>query len=64
MLTSNIRQNLEKKRYAALHKWTETLESVHGAVVAKMSSNRNMPDVGGVPPEFLTHMGRGDMDRY
>jgi COP9 signalosome complex subunit 2 len=29
------RQNLEKRRYAALEKWTEALESVHGAVVGK-----------------------------
>jgi COP9 signalosome complex subunit 2 len=52
-------QNLEKKRYAALQKWTETLESVHGAVVSKLSSNRNPSDVSGVPPEFLR-----DIDRY
>ncbi|EAU92264.2 MYC1 [Coprinopsis cinerea okayama7 len=28
-------QSLEKKRYAALTKWTEALEGVHGAVVGK-----------------------------
>lgn len=32
------RQSLEKKRYTALKKWTEALESVHGAVVAKTGS--------------------------
>ncbi|KAG6883700.1 hypothetical protein C0992_008068, partial [Termitomyces sp. T32_za158] len=34
------KQSLEKKRYAALSKWTEALEGVHGAVVGKTSSNR------------------------
>ncbi|KAG6878322.1 hypothetical protein C0993_008919 [Termitomyces sp. T159_Od127] len=34
------RQSLEKKRYAALSKWTEALEGVHGAIVGKTSSNR------------------------
>ncbi|KIM88750.1 hypothetical protein PILCRDRAFT_2939 [Piloderma croceum F 1598] len=29
------KQNLEKRRYAALEKWTEALESVHGAIVGK-----------------------------
>lgn len=29
------RQPLEKKRYTALQRWTEALESVHGAVVNK-----------------------------
>jgi COP9 signalosome complex subunit 2 len=30
---------LEKKRYAALSKWTDALESVHGAVVNKTTSS-------------------------
>jgi COP9 signalosome complex subunit 2 len=33
------RQSLEKKRYAALSRWTEALESVHIAVVAKTASS-------------------------
>ena len=36
-----FRQSLEKKRYAALQKWTETLESVHGAVVGKTAARQN-----------------------
>lgn len=32
------RQSLEKRRYAALERWTEALEAVHGAVVAKNPS--------------------------
>jgi len=31
-------QSLEKRRYAALERWTEALETVHGAVVAKNPS--------------------------
>jgi COP9 signalosome complex subunit 2 len=39
------KQSLEKKRYAALQKWTEALESVHAAVVAKTSvANRSGSD--------------------
>ncbi|KAG6846061.1 hypothetical protein H0H87_006425 [Tephrocybe sp. NHM501043] len=34
------KQSLEKKRYAALNKWTEALEAVHGAVVSKTSTTR------------------------
>jgi len=33
------KQSLEKKRYAALSKWTDALESVHGAVVGKTASS-------------------------
>jgi len=29
---------LEKKRYAALSKWADALESVHGAVVGKTAN--------------------------
>ncbi|PPQ72467.1 hypothetical protein CVT24_003091 [Panaeolus cyanescens] len=32
------KQSLEKKRYAALDKWTEALDSVHGAVVGKTAN--------------------------
>lgn len=40
-----FRQSLEKKRYAALNKWTEALESVHTAVVGKTATVRG-PDPG------------------
>ncbi|PPR06129.1 hypothetical protein CVT26_005351 [Gymnopilus dilepis] len=40
------KQSLEKKRYAALSKWTEALESVHGAVLAKTASGSRLPDPG------------------
>jgi COP9 signalosome complex subunit 2 len=40
-----FRQSLEKKRYAALNKWTEALESVHTAVVGKTATARG-PDPG------------------
>ncbi|KAF7968928.1 hypothetical protein HWV62_28812 [Athelia sp. TMB] len=38
------KQNLEKRRYAALEKWTEALESVHGAVVAKTGGAGRGPE--------------------
>ena len=41
LLTLIFRQSLEKKRYAALQKWTETLEAVHGAVVGKTAARQN-----------------------
>lgn len=34
-------QALEKRRYAALEKWTEALENVHSAIVSKTSGSRN-----------------------
>jgi hypothetical protein len=37
----SFRQILEKKRYAALMKWTEALESVHSAVVSKIGGSIN-----------------------
>jgi COP9 signalosome complex subunit 2 len=40
------KQSLEKKRYAALKKWTEALESVHGVIVGKTASNGRGPDIG------------------
>ncbi|KAJ2912483.1 hypothetical protein MD484_g7931, partial [Candolleomyces efflorescens] len=41
-------QSLEKKRYAALSKWTEALEGVHAAVVGKTAvSTRNDPSMMG-----------------
>ncbi|KAF9055883.1 PCI domain-containing protein [Panaeolus papilionaceus] len=38
------KQSLEKKRYAALDKWTEALESVHGAVVGKTANSSRSGD--------------------
>ncbi|KAJ7597344.1 PCI domain-containing protein [Mycena floridula] len=38
-LELETKQSLEKKRYTALRKWTESLEAVHGAVVGKTASN-------------------------
>ena len=39
---------MEKKRYAALSKWTEALEGVHAAVVGKTAvSTRNDPSMMG-----------------
>ncbi|EDR15864.1 uncharacterized protein LACBIDRAFT_243353 [Laccaria bicolor S238N-H82] len=41
-------RNLEKKRYAALNKWTEALELVHSAVVGKTATvGRSDPSVLG-----------------
>ncbi|KAA1471383.1 PCI-domain-containing protein [Dentipellis sp. KUC8613] len=46
------KQSLEKKRYKALDKWTEALESVHTAVIGKNSgggggaARMDYPDVG------------------
>jgi COP9 signalosome complex subunit 2 len=39
-----IRQSLEKKRYAALEKWTVALEGVHAAVVGKTGGGRGGPE--------------------
>ncbi|KAK2461487.1 hypothetical protein APHAL10511_005950 [Amanita phalloides] len=42
------KQSLEKKRYAALSKWTEALEAIHGTVVGKTASvGRNEPGLMG-----------------
>ncbi|KZT08627.1 PCI-domain-containing protein [Laetiporus sulphureus 93-53] len=40
------KQSLEKKRYAALDKWTTALESVHTSVVAKNQSGNKGTDFG------------------
>ncbi|KAF8735701.1 hypothetical protein AX14_001629 [Amanita brunnescens Koide BX004] len=46
------KQSLEKKRYAALSKWTEALEAIHGTVVGKTASvGRHEPGLMG--PEGL-----------
>ena len=36
-------QSLDKKRYAALSKWTEALEGVHNAVVGKTAISARDP---------------------
>ncbi|TFK17372.1 PCI-domain-containing protein [Coprinopsis marcescibilis] len=42
-------QSLEKKRYAALSKWTEALEGVHNAVVGKTAGSSTLrADPGGI----------------
>jgi len=47
------KQTLEKKRYAALERWTDALESVHGAVSAKLSKGVDLASTIGIgmPPE-------------
>jgi COP9 signalosome complex subunit 2 len=50
MLTTLRRRDLEKKRYAALNRWTDSLQSVHGAVAGKLA--KGGPDAPGMPPEF------------
>jgi len=35
------KQNLEKRRYAALEKWTDALENVHSVVIGKASGRAN-----------------------
>jgi len=49
-------QSLEKRRYAALERWTEALEAVHGAVVAKNPS--------GAKGDPGIEMGMGMVDPY
>lgn len=47
-LELDSKQSLERKRYTALEKWTEALESVHGAIVGKTAtSNRGDPGMLG-----------------
>jgi COP9 signalosome complex subunit 2 len=46
-LELDSKQSLERKRYAALSKWTEALEGVHSAVVGKLTpSGRGDPTLG------------------
>ncbi|KIJ66370.1 hypothetical protein HYDPIDRAFT_26724 [Hydnomerulius pinastri MD-312] len=47
-------QALEKRRYVALHKWTEALEEVHAAVVAKTAGRGGPEAFMGMPPERFT----------
>ncbi|KAJ7610967.1 PCI domain-containing protein [Roridomyces roridus] len=52
-LELDSKQSLEKKRYAALNKWTEALEGVHSAVVGKTApSGRGIPGGELGLPEF------------
>ncbi|TFK41917.1 PCI domain-containing protein [Crucibulum laeve] len=46
------KQSLEKKRYAALSKWTEALESVHSAVVGKTATSGRVGDPSMLPEVF------------
>lgn len=50
-------QVLEKKRYAALEKWTEALEGVHAAVVAKTAASSRGDPMMGMPPERFADFG-------
>jgi COP9 signalosome complex subunit 2 len=52
-LINVYRQSLEKKRYAALNKWTEALELVHSTVVGKTAT------VGRSDPSILGPEGFG-----
>ncbi|TFK77522.1 PCI-domain-containing protein [Pluteus cervinus] len=57
-LELDSKQSLEKKRYAALKKWTEALESVHGVVVGKTASNGRGPDMGMLGPDSFLREDR------
>jgi glucan phosphorylase len=47
-----FRQSLAKRRYTALSKWTDALESVHSTVLAKTVSHVRGGEVGmGILPE-------------
>jgi len=48
-LELNSKQSLERKRYAALEKWTVALESVHNSVIGKNQSGNR-----GTDPSFTT----------
>ncbi|EIN14388.1 PCI-domain-containing protein [Punctularia strigosozonata HHB-11173 SS5] len=53
------KQSLEKKRYAALEQWTETLEWVHGAVVGKNGTQGRGGEMGMGMGMNLGGMGMG-----
>ncbi|KAF8665477.1 hypothetical protein AX16_000495 [Volvariella volvacea WC 439] len=55
-LELDSKQSLEKKRYAALRNWTETLDSVHAAIVNKTASNARGFD-GPLGPEGFAMRG-------
>ena len=58
---------LEKRRYTALEKWTEALESVHNAVINKSPTNANRMggDGGfGFPGEALGFREFSRFDAY
>lgn len=51
-------QHLEKRRYAALERWTEALEGVHSTVVNKVSGGRaGDGSMMGMPPEAFSILG-------
>lgn len=52
-LELDSKQSLEKKRYTALKKWTDALESVHGTVVGKAASNGRTAEMGLLGPDFF-----------
>jgi COP9 signalosome complex subunit 2 len=60
MTIFNFRQSLEKKRYAALNKWTEALEAVHVAVVGKTANIAR----GSEPPGMSEAFGLRESDRW
>ncbi|KIL01024.1 hypothetical protein PAXRUDRAFT_821032 [Paxillus rubicundulus Ve08.2h10] len=49
-------QALERKRYAALHSWTEALEGVHVAVVAKMAGRGASDPVLSIPADRFSEL--------
>ena len=58
---------LEKRRYTALEKWTEALESVHNAVINKSPTNANRMGgygVFGFPGEALGSRESSRFDAY
>lgn len=48
------RQNLEKRRYAALEKWTEAIEGVHAAITQKASSGSRNGESSLMNPAEIT----------
>ncbi|OBZ68563.1 COP9 signalosome complex subunit 2 [Grifola frondosa] len=57
-------QSLEKKRYMALEKWSDTLESVHAAVVGKTTGRNADPTYGMGSESFSAAMGLRDEGRW
>ncbi|TFK56507.1 PCI-domain-containing protein [Heliocybe sulcata] len=55
------KQTLEKNRYAAMDKWTEALEGVHGVVIGKNAGGGPGDPGMGLPPESF---GVREMDRW
>jgi len=55
---------LERKRYSALEKWTEALESVHAAVVGKSPGSGGRPDGGMTLDPFQLRDIENRWDRF